>query len=116
MADEQVASALHDRGLRGTVDLDDFARRCARHRDADRDPDIGLYHFAEIYANGDAAAYDAAWAAFHRAGFEYEPFGFDAADSRDRAARRTDYGVGGWNEPFLETTVDEFDPAALEPL
>jgi hypothetical protein len=114
--DRNVGSALHVHGLADTLDLDDFARRCLRLQDPDREPDLGLEHFALAWADGDESRYDDAWAAFRRAGFDFEPMGFDEDESRDRAARRTDIGDGGWNDSFIEASVDAFDPAALEPL
>jgi hypothetical protein len=111
---EQVASILYDQGLRQHFDLADFARRCATRVGDSVCPDLGLDYFASIYADGDEAAYTAARAEFHAAGIEEQPMGFDADDSRERAARRSSRPQGHWNQDFLETSVEDFSADALE--
>lgn len=104
----QIAAALYEHDLRDRIDLADFARRCAPWVARSVSADLGLDHFALIYADGDEAAYDEVWAAFHAAGITEAPGGFDADDSRRRTEYRSSRLEGHWNGAFLDPSVEDF--------
>lgn len=110
----QVAAAMFDHGLRERIDLADFAGRCARFVHRSLAAELGLDAFAAIYAGRDEAAYDAVWSAFHAAGIEDQPEGFDGDDSAECTSYRTGRPVGHWNKDFLDASVEEFDVDVLQ--
>ena len=112
----QVASALYNHGFRASLDLTDFARRCATRVHRSVCPDLGLDHFAQIFAAGDESAHQAVWAAFHAAGIDETPDEFDSDESARRASYRTTKPMGHWNGDFLDPSVESFEVDALEPL
>ena len=113
-ASEQVASALYNHGHQQDFDLAEFASRCASRVADSVSPGFGLEQFALIYADGDEAAYKAAWTAFRASGIAAKAEGFDAANSRALARQRSSPADGHWNAKFLDASVEDFRVESLE--
>lgn len=108
-SDDQCAAALYDHDFKPRLDLDDFARRCVRFSSCNVSADLGMEHFALIYADGNPAEYEKVWAAFVRAGTEFRAEGFDPDESRARAARRTTRRDEHWDKHSRDASTETID-------
>jgi len=107
--DTQVATALHLHGFATSMNLDQFAERCASKLPKSPCPEILLNDFASTYANGDFFAFDIVWQAFQRAGISLEHDDFKVDRSIHQASLRTVCTTAHWDDDFKWSIIENLN-------